>query len=266
MMKMNEIKAMKQAAREEAKLKKQQEREAEKARKRQEREAEKARKQAIKEAKAAKKAFDKEQMTLHRQRVIAAREVKKIAIENAKQEFADFKKRSYQRYIKSVGYVLMRDRRTIQAVEEIEEESPSPVQVLKELVLPETVMMSAVVVTKGKKIVPTQSRWENMPHLKKLKHDNNYELLECQGMSTNDYDCARLDDPHMLRQAQSCLHGYHSFEAIDACEAYCDNSKIYTEAADKKYNLLDGSSITRKEMIPNVKYKLSNGTVAEVNH
>lgn len=255
MMKTNEIKAMKQAAREEAKLKKQQERE-----------AEKARKQAIKEAKAAKKAFDKEQMTLHRQRVIAAREAKKIAIENAKQEFVDFKKRSYQRYIKSVGYVLMKDRRTIQAVEEIEVEEETPVQVLKELELPKTVMMSVTLVTKGKKIVPTQSRWENMPHLKKLKHDKNYELLECQGMSTNDYDCGRLHDQHMLRQAQSCLHGYHSFEAIEACEHYCDNSKIYTEAADKKYNLLDGLTITRKEMIPSVKYKLSNGAVAEVKH
>lgn len=257
MTKMNEIKAMKQAAREEAKLKKQQERE-----------AENDRKQAIKEAKSAKKAFDKEQMTRHRQRVIAARETKKLAVENAKQEFVDFKKRSYQRYIKSVGYVLMRDRRTIQAVEEIEVDvkEETPILVLKEPVLPKTVMMSAVVVTKGKKIVPTQTRWDNMPHLKKLKHDKDYELLECQGMSTNDYDCARIGEQHILRAAQSCLHGYHSFEAIDACEAYIDNSKIYTEAADKKYNLLDGLTITRKEMVPGIKYKLSNGTVAEVKH
>lgn len=250
-MKTNEIKAMRQAV----KLNKQQERE-----------AEKARKQAIKEAKASKKAFDKEQMTLHRQRVIAAREAKKIAIENAKQEFVDFKKRSYQRYIKSVGYVFMKDRSRIQAVEEIEVEEAEPVPVLQELGIPKTAMMSAAVVTKGKKIVPAQTRWENMPHLKKLKKDKNYELLECQGMSTNDYDCSRLHDQHMLRRAQSCLHGYNSFEAIEACEQYCDNSKIYTEAADKKYKLLDGSSITRKEMIPNVKYKISSGAVAEVKH
>jgi len=259
MMKTNEIKALKQAAREEAKLKKQQERE-----------AEKTRKQAIKDAKAAKKAFDKEQMTLYRQRVIAAREAKKLAIENAKQEFINIKKRSYQKYIKSVGYVLMRDRRTIQAVEEIEvEETQVQVEktketpILKEPVIPKTVMLPAAVVTKKNKIVPTQSRWENMPHLQKLKKDKNYELLECQGMSTNDYDCARLDDQHMLRRAQSCLHGYHSFEALHACEEYCDYSKVHLEAAKKSYKLLDGTSITRKEMLPGMKYKLINGAVAE---
>ena len=254
-MKTNEIKALKQAAREEAKLKKQQELE-----------TEKAKKQAIKDAKAAKKAFDKEQLALHRQRVIAAREAKKIAVQDAKQKFINIKKKSYQRYLNEVGYVCMPDPRKVQAIEEVDEEVDEVVKevpVLKELGIPKTKMMSAVVITKDKKILPTQTRWENMPHLQKLKKDKNYELLECQGMSTNDYDCGRLNDPHMLRRAQSCLHGYHSFEAISASEAYCDNSKIYTEAADKKYNLLDGTSITRKEMLPGMKYKLINGAVAE---